>query len=92
MPAMPSPEPPAAKRSVADLQAEIEAAREDLVASLTELKAQTRPGALARRGGRAVAGLFRDEFGGVRPERVVAASVLVVAIVAWRISRRRRRG
>lgn len=92
MPAMPSERPDAAQPSVADLQAEIAAAREELVATLAELKAETTPGALARRGGRAVTGFFTDEFGGVRPERVVVAGVLVVGFVAWRIARRRRRG
>ncbi|MDI1290345.1 MAG: DUF3618 domain-containing protein, partial [bacterium] len=69
---------PSASPSVAAMQAEISAAREDLVASLAELKAETTPGALARRGGRAVTGWFTDEFGGVRPERVAIAGAVVV--------------
>lgn len=76
--------------SVADMQAEIAAAREELVATIAELRAETTPGALARRGGRAVTGFFTDEFGGIRPERVVIVGVVVVGFVAWRISRRRR--
>lgn len=77
--------------SVVDLQAEIAAAREDLVATLTELKAQTAPAALARRGGRAVTGWFTDEYGGVRPERVAIVGAVVVGIVALRLIRRGRR-
>jgi hypothetical protein len=77
--------------SVAQLQAEITDAREQLVASLAELKAETTPGAIVRRGGRAVTGWFTDEFGGVRPERVAIAGAIVVGVIALKILRRRRR-
>ena len=82
---VPSPAP-----SVADLQAEIASARDGLVASLNELKAQTSPGALARRGGRNVAGLFTDEFGGIRPERVAIVGAVVLGLVAIGLIRRGR--
>jgi Protein of unknown function (DUF3618) len=86
----PSPAPPAAP-SVAELQAEIASAREDLVASLNALRAQTSPGALARRGGRNVAGFFTDEFGGIRPERVAIVGAVVIGFIAIRLLRRSRR-
>ena len=82
---------PSASPSVAAMQAEIAAAREDLVATLAELKAETTPGALARRGGRVVTGWFTDEFGGVRPERVAIAGAVVVGIIALKLLRRGRR-
>jgi Protein of unknown function (DUF3618) len=75
--------------SIVDLQAEIEAAREEFVASLTELKAQAQPKALVERGSRTITGFFTDEFGGVRPERVVIAAV-VVGVVAIVMLRRRK--
>jgi hypothetical protein len=84
------PQQPVAK-SVVDLQAEITAAREELVATIAELKAQTTPAALARRGGNAVTGWFTDEFGGIRPERVAIVGAVVVGFVALRIIRRGRR-
>ncbi len=83
------PKQPAAK-SVVDLQAEIAAAREELVATIAELKAQTTPAALAHRGGRAVAGWFTDEFGGIRPERVAIVGAVVVGFIALRLVRRGR--
>jgi len=77
--------------SVEDLQAEIESARDDLVQSLNELKAQTKPGALVKRGQRNVLGFFTDEFGGVRPDRVAIVGAVVVGILALGALRRRRR-
>lgn len=80
--------------SAAALQAEIESARADLVTSLAELKEQSSPAALARRGKAAVTGFFVDEYGGVRPERIAMAAGAVVTLVVlrrWRRSRRARR-
>ncbi len=72
------------------LQAEIAAARADLVASLGELRAATTPPALAKRAGRSALGWFTDEYGGVRPERVViAVGVVVGFVVVRRVLRRR---
>ena len=77
--------------SVVDLQAEIAAAREELVASLAELRSQTTPGALVRRGGHVVTGFFTDEYGGIRPERVAIVGAVVVGFIALRLLRRSRR-
>jgi hypothetical protein len=79
------------KPSVVDLQAEIAAARAELAASLGALKGQVTAGALAKRGGRAIIGLFTDEQGGVRPERIAIAGAVVVGVVALSIMTRRRR-
>lgn len=81
------PEPP----TIPELQAQIASAREDLVASIATLKAETTPGAMARRGGRAVRGWFTDEFGGVRPERVAIAGAVVLGLITLRMIRRRNR-
>lgn len=81
---------PADTRSVEELQAEVEAARDDLVASISELKAQTSPKALVDRGGRTVTGFFTDEFGGIRPERVAIAGAVVLGVIVIGILRRRR--
>jgi hypothetical protein len=77
--------------SVPELQAEISAARDDLVASLNELKAQTQPAALVKRGQANVAGFFTDEFGGVRPERVAIVGAVVVGFILIGMLRRSRR-
>ena len=76
---------------IAAMQADIASARADFLASLTELREQTAPAALAQRGLRAAGGWFTDEFGGVRPERVAIAGAVVVGIVAIKLLRRRGR-
>ena len=81
---------PAPAPSTVDLQAEIAAAREELVASIADLRAATTPGALAARGRNAVTGWFTDEYGGVRPERVAIVVGVVVGLVVLRRVRRRR--
>ena len=85
-----TPTPAAPAPSIVDLQAEVEAAREELVASLGELRSQTQPKALVARGRRNMLGFFTDEFGGVRPERVAIAGAVVVGVLALVALRRRR--
>ena len=85
-----TPTPPAKAPSIVDLQAEVEAAREELVASIAELKSQTQPKAIVERGRRNVLGLFTDEFGGIRPERVAIAGAVVVGVLALIAIRRRK--
>lgn len=75
--------------SLVDLQAEVVAAREELVASLSELRAQTTAPALVGRAGRSVLGIFTDQYGGIRPERVAIAAVVVVGVLAITFRRRR---
>lgn len=75
--------------SLVDLQAEVVAAREELVASLDELRSQTEPKAILARGGRAVLGVFTDEYGGIRPERVAIAAVVTIGVLALVFRRRR---
>jgi hypothetical protein len=73
------------------LTAEIAAARDNLAITLEQIKAETSPQALARRGVNAVRGFFTDEFGGVRPERVAIAAGVVVSVVVFRKWRKSRR-
>ncbi len=68
-----------------ELQAQVEQARADLLATIDELKAQASPGALLQRAGRTVTGIFTDEFGGIRPERVAIVGAVVVGVVAIRV-------
>ena len=76
--------PAAPQQSSVDLQAE-------LAASIAALKGQASAGALAKRGGRALIGLFTDGEGGVRPERIAIAGAVVVGFVAISVMTRRRR-
>lgn len=87
----PKDQPKPAPQTPAELQAEIAAAREDLAATIAELKAAVTPGALAARGVRALGGWFTDEHGGIRPERVAIAGAAVAAVVAVAVLRRARR-
>jgi hypothetical protein len=86
-----SAEPAGQVPSPADIQAQIASAREDLAATLAELRAATTPGALAKRGLHAVGGWFTDEHGGIRPERVAIAGAVVASFVAVAVLRRSRR-
>ena len=74
-----------------ELQVQVEQARADLLATIEELKAQATPAAMLQRAGRTVTGIFTDEFGGIRPERVAIAGAVVVGVVAIRILVWRRR-
>lgn len=82
---------PSAAGNLEAMKSEIDSARTDFIASLTQLREQTTPAALAQRGLRAAGGWFTDEFGGVRPERVAIAGAIVLGIVAIKILRRRGR-
>lgn len=79
------------QQSLTQIQAELDSARADFVASLQELRDNTSPQALVQRGVRAAGGWFTDEFGGVRPERVAIVGAVVVGIVALKLIRRRGR-
>ena len=75
--------------SLVDLQAELAAAREELAASIAELKAQAAPAAIAERGRQAVTGFFTTDDGGVNVKRVAIVGGIVVGIVAIKLLRRR---
>ena len=76
--------------TAAQLEAEIAAARTSLASTIEQIKAETTPQALARRGVDKVKGFFTDEYGGVRPERVAIVAGAVVTLVVLRGMRRRR--
>lgn len=77
--------------SMVDLQAQVGAAREELVASLVSLKSETTPAALAQRGLGAAKGWFTDEYGGIRPDRVAIVGAVVVGYVAIKLIKRKLR-
>lgn len=75
--------------STVDLQAELAAAREELAASIAELKAQASPAAIAQRAQRAAVGYFTTPQGGVNVKRVAVVGGIVVAVVTIKLLRRR---
>jgi hypothetical protein len=84
--------PPEDTRTPSQIEADIVATRERLAGRIEELKANAAPKAIGQRQAQRVKGLFVDEFGGVRPERVLAAAGVVVSILALGVLRRRRSG
>ena len=83
-----TPTPPSL---LVDERTHVAAAREELLASLANLKAEAAPGALAQRALGAAKGWFTDEYGGVRPERIAIVGAVVVGFVAIKILGRRGR-
>lgn len=77
--------------TAAQLEAEIAEARSSLTSTIEQLRAETTPQALAHRGVQKVKGFFTDEYGGIRPDRVAIVAGTVVAYLALRTVRRRRR-
>lgn len=77
----------APQRSAAEIQADIEATRARLVATLDELKVQTAPPTLAAKAKAKVTGFFTDEYGGIRPERVAMVAGVVVGVLVLRKAR-----
>ncbi len=87
----PSAGPTTPKRSVADWQAEVDAARLEMLTSVEQIKAQLTPQALVQRGLRGATGWFVGP-NGVRPERVAIAGAVAVGIVlVVALSSRRRK-
>jgi hypothetical protein len=79
-------------RSAADAEAQLDEARERLVANIDSLKDYVRPKNVMTREVNRVKSIFVDEHGGVRIERVAGGVALVVgvAVVASLLRRRRR--
>ena len=82
---------PAPPSLLVDERTHVAAAREELLASLANLKAEAAPGAAAQRALGAAKGWFTDEYGGIRPERVAMVGAVVVGFVTIKILGRRGR-
>lgn len=89
-----TPGKPAAppERSLDEIESDLDATRARLADRLDELQAYVSPKNVAQRQLDKVRGVFVDEYGGVRPDRVLMAAGVVVAIVGLGVLRRRRRG
>ena len=80
------------KRTAAQIESEIEATRNRLASRLDDFQDYVKPANVVDRGVASAKGVFVDEYGGVRPERVAIAAGAVVALIALRALSRRRRG
>lgn len=82
------PKPP--QRSVAEIQAELDATRDRLAGRIDDLQEYVTPKNVMNRQVDKVKGVFIDEFGGIKPDRVlIAAGVVVGLVVILGVSRRR---
>ena len=83
------PKPP--QRSVAEIQADLDATRDRLAGRIDDLQEYVAPKNVMNRQVDKVKGVFVDEFGGIKPDRVlIAAGVVVGLVVVLGILRSRR--
>lgn len=83
--------PVADTRTPAEIEADLVATRARLAGRIDELSAYVAPKAVARRQVDKVKSFYVDEFGGIRPERVLATAGVAVAVLGLLVLRRRRR-
>ena len=83
---------PAPPRSMDEIEAEIDATRTRLAGRIDELRDYVDPRNVLRRQMDKVTGVFVDEYGGIKPDRVLVAAGVVLAVVGLGLVVRRRRG
>jgi hypothetical protein len=90
-PAAAPAEKPAPPRSMDEIEAELDTTRERLAERIDELQEYVSPRSILQRQMDRVTGVFVDEYGGIRPDRVLVAAGVVIAVVGIGMLRRRRR-
>ena len=83
--------PPPPPRTMDEIEADLEATRERLAGRLDDLQEYVSPRNVAQRQLDKVKGVFVDEYGGIKPDRVLVAVGAVVAVVGLGVVLRRRR-
>ncbi len=78
-------------RTPAQIEADLIATRARLAGRIDELQQYVAPRAVAARGLGKVKRIYVDEYGGIRPERVVATVAVVAVLIGLRALRRRSR-
>jgi hypothetical protein len=71
-------------RSIREIESDMEATRERLTRTVTELQETVSPAAIKQRAMDRVHGFFFDEYGGIRPERVAITVGAVLAVILLR--------
>lgn len=89
--ATPARRKPVDERTPAQIEAELIATRERLAGRIDELQEYVAPRAVVGRGLAKVKRVYVDEYGGIRPERVVATVAVVAVLIGLRALRRRSR-
>ena len=87
-----SSDKPAPPRSMDEIEAELDATRQRLAGRIDELEEYVQPKNVALRQLDKVRGVFVDEYGGIKPDRVLMAAGIVIAVVGIGALLRRRRG
>ena len=88
----PRPEPPKPpERSLDQIESDLDATRARLAGRIDDLQSYVSPKNVAARQVDKVKRVFVDEYGGIRPERVLIGVAVVGAFVALGVLRRRRR-
>jgi len=82
---------PAPPRSMDEIEAELEATRERLAGRIDDLTDYVKPANVVERQKNKLKSVFVDEYGGIKPDRVLIAAGIVVAVVGLSVLRRRRR-
>lgn len=91
-PAPTGPAAPVAPRSMDEIEADLEATRVRLAQRLDDLEDYVNPRHVAQRQLAKVRGIFVDEYGGIKPDRVLVAVGVVAVVVGIGAMRRRHRG
>jgi hypothetical protein len=82
---------PAPPRSMDEIEAELEATRQRLAGRIDDLTDYVKPANIVERQKNKLKSVFVDEYGGIKPDRVLMAAGIVVAVVGLGVLRRRRR-
>ena len=85
------PTTPTPPRSMDEIEVELEATRERLAGRIDDLTDYVKPANVIERQKNKLKSVFVDEYGGIKPDRVLIAAGIVVAVVGLRVLRRRRR-
>ncbi len=72
-------------RTVEEIEADLDATRQRLAGRLDDLQQYVAPKNVMNRQVAKVKGVFVDEYGGVKPDRVLMAAGVVVVIVGLRL-------
>lgn len=88
-PAAAAPVPP---RSIDEIEADLDATRARLAQRLDDLQDYVDPRNVAQRQLAKVRGVFVDEYGGIKPDRVLVVVGVVAVILGIGAMRRRHRG
>jgi hypothetical protein len=83
-------DPPPA-RSMDEIEAELDATRERLAGRIDDLTDYVKPANILERKKAKLKSVFVDEYGGIKPDRVLMAAGVLVAVVGLSVLRRRRR-